>query len=272
MAETKEKEIRPGKIYVQMTKILKDTSAVAKERQAGGGLPYAFRGIDDVYNAIHDTLAKHAVFTVPTVLEERSEERKSKEGKTLIYRILRIAYRFFADDGSFVSSIVIGEGMDTGDKAANKAMAVAHKYALLQAFCIPTEDSKDVEEDHHEVTEKKKTTTAKEKEEEKSTNGKEKSAVAPKASTEEEYMGGAKPPSRFDTAVHMTVKGERTKVSYKEALEHFANAKKFLGNQDYYAVLGDKGFEKSDEIPFNKLDEIYKLMLKRYNDKRADFS
>jgi hypothetical protein len=31
--------------------------------------------------------------------------------------------------------------MDTGDKASNKAMAVAHKYALLQTFCIPTKES-----------------------------------------------------------------------------------------------------------------------------------
>lgn len=269
MAETKEKTT--GKIYAQMAKILKDTSAIAKEKQAGGGLTYAFRGIDDVYNELHDTLAKHAVFTVPTVLEERSEERKTKSGGVLIYRILKIAYRFFADDGSFVSAIVIGEGMDTGDKAANKAMAVGHKYLLLQAFCIPTADSKDVEEDHHEVTKEKKTTSPpkkKKKEEPKSTNGKEKPASA---ASEEEFMGGAKPPSKFDTAVHMTVKGERKKISYKEALEHFAIAKKFLGNKDYYAVLGDLGYEKSSELPFEKLDDVYKSMLKKYNE-RKDFS
>jgi len=276
MAE--EKETKTGKIYLQMTKILKDTSAIGKEKQAGG-LAYAFRGIDDVYNEIHGTLAKHAVFTIPTVLEERSEERRSKSGGLLIYRILRIAYRFIADDGSFISSIVIGEGMDSGDKAANKAMSVAHKYALLQAFCIPTADIKDPEENHHEVTEEKKTMSkSAAKEKEKPTNGKpaaepeeEKEKKSPPAGSEEEFMGGAKPPSKFDTAVHMTVKGERKKVSYKEALEHFKTAKKFLGNADYYKVLGNEGFEKSTEVPFDKLDDIYKAMLKRYNDKRSDF-
>jgi len=260
MAE--EKQALKNKIYLQMTKILKDTSAIGKEKQAGG-LAYAFRGIDDVYNEIHSTLAKHGVFTIPTVLEERSEERKSKSGSILIYRILRIAYRFFADDGSFVSSIVVGEGMDSGDKAANKAMAVAHKYALLQAFCIPTEDVKDPETNHHEVAEGKKTT---------SESAEKKKEKPPPAGSEEEFMGGAKPPSKFDTAVHMTVKGERKKISYKEALEHFKNAKKFLGNKDYYAVLGDLGFEKSSDLPFDKLDDVYKSMLKRYNDKRADFA
>lgn len=167
--------------------------------------------------------------------------------------------------------------MDTGDKAANKAMSVAHKYALLQAFCIPTADSKDVEDDHHEVTEEKKTMSKPaEKEKEKPPNGKpanekEKEKKPPPAGSEEEFMGGAKPPSKFDTAVHMTVKGERKKISYKEALEHFKTAKKFLGNADYYKVLGNEGFEKSTEIPFDNLDEIYKKMLKRYNDKRSDF-
>ena len=33
--------------------------------------------------------------------------------------------------------------MDSGDKAANKAMAIGHKYALLQVLCIPTEDMVD---------------------------------------------------------------------------------------------------------------------------------
>ncbi|MFS0844210.1 MAG: ERF family protein [Roseburia hominis] len=30
--------------------------------------------------------------------------------------------------------------MDSGDKATNKAMSVAFKYACFQVFCIPTEE------------------------------------------------------------------------------------------------------------------------------------
>ena len=33
--------------------------------------------------------------------------------------------------------------MDSGDKATNKAMAIAMKYALFQVFCIPTDEMKD---------------------------------------------------------------------------------------------------------------------------------
>ena len=47
--------------------------------------------------------------------------------------------------------------MDSGDKSTNKAMAVAHKYALLQTFCIPTEEIKDPDHEAHELAVKKKT-------------------------------------------------------------------------------------------------------------------
>ncbi len=141
--------IEPLKIYKQITAVMNDLEAITKSRQAH---TYKFRGIDDVYNAMHPLLAKHGVFTVPEVIEERTEEKSTKNGGVSIYRILKIKYHFFAEDGSSVVATVIGEGMDSGDKASNKAMAVAHKYALMQVFAIPTEDAKDPENDHHELT------------------------------------------------------------------------------------------------------------------------
>ena len=70
-----------------------------------------------------------------------------------MYSICKIKYTFYAEDGSFVEAITIGEGMDTGDKATNKAMAIAFKYALFQVFCIPTEEMKadDPDNECHEV-------------------------------------------------------------------------------------------------------------------------
>ena len=52
----------------------------------------------------------------------------------------KIRYRFFTVDGSYIDAVVVGEGMDSGDKATNKAMSVAFKYACFQTFCIPTEN------------------------------------------------------------------------------------------------------------------------------------
>lgn len=142
---------KTGLIYSLIPKIMADIEPIAKDKQGAG---YKFRGIDDVYEAVQLVLAKHGVFCVPKVLEERSEERTSKSGGALIYRILKIRYTFFATDGSYVESEVIGEGMDSGDKASNKAMSVAQKYAILQVFCIPTREPKDPEEDSHDVGKK----------------------------------------------------------------------------------------------------------------------
>ena len=63
---------------------------------------------------------------------------------------------FRSEDGSNVSAVVIGEGMDTGDKATNKAMAIAFKYACFQVFCIPTEEMQDPDAKIPEPSEKKK--------------------------------------------------------------------------------------------------------------------
>ncbi|MGL9724902.1 ERF family protein, partial [Sodalis sp. (in: enterobacteria)] len=44
------------------------------------------------------------------------------------------------------------EAMDSGDKATNKAMSIAYKYAAFQAFCIPTEETAiDADAEVHEV-------------------------------------------------------------------------------------------------------------------------
>lgn len=154
--ETKKKPVAEqsaskGLIYSAIPKIMIEVDPIAKNRP---GHNYKFRGIDDAYQALQMILARNGVFTVPRVLSHSSEERRSSGGATLIYRILDMEYDFFASDGSYVTAKVVGEGMDSGDKASNKAMSVAHKYALLQVFCIPTAEAKDPENDHHEVVPK----------------------------------------------------------------------------------------------------------------------
>jgi len=140
-------------IFKQIPKAMADMGALAKER-FNVNQRYNFRGIDDVYNHVHAIFSKHEIFTTTDVLQVTREERPSKSGGVLIYTILKIEFTFWASDGSSVQCTTIGEGMDSGDKGSNKAMAVAHKYAILQVFCIPTEEQKDPENEHHEVAHK----------------------------------------------------------------------------------------------------------------------
>lgn len=129
-------------IYKAITGVMADVGAVGKNgvnRQQG----FKFRSIDDVMNALHPAMVKNKVFTVPEILEQTREVKKMKSGTELTFSLCKIKYTFFAEDGSFVEAVVIGEGMDSGDKATNKAMAIAYKYACFQVFCIPTEEMTD---------------------------------------------------------------------------------------------------------------------------------
>ena len=144
-------------IYESIAAIMGDLGAVgktSKNQQQG----FMYRGIDAVMNALNPLLSKHKVFVVPEVLTHTREERTSAKGANLIYSVATVKYTFYAEDGSSVSAVVIGEGMDSGDKSMNKALAIAMKYAFFQVFCIPTEEMIDPDAECHEV--KAKTLTA----------------------------------------------------------------------------------------------------------------
>lgn len=145
-------------IYQSITKIMEEVPSIGKtQRNKTQGFMY--RGIDDVMNALQPLLAKNKVFIVPEILEQTREERTTSKGGNLIYSICKIKYKFYAEDGSSVEAITIGEGMDSGDKATNKAMAIAMKYALFQVFCIPTDEMKDSDSETPEQSTKKSNTT-----------------------------------------------------------------------------------------------------------------
>ena len=128
-----------AEICKRMAAVMAGIGAIAKDkRNAQGG--FNFRGIDDVYNAIHRAMVQNEVFCTMEVLDHRAEPRQFKNSAG--YQVYStVKYTFWAPDGSSVSSTLVGEAMDSGDKATNKTYAIAHKYALLQAFMIPTEMS-----------------------------------------------------------------------------------------------------------------------------------
>lgn len=152
-------------IFETINAVMADIGAIGKtsKNQTQG---FMFRGIDAVMNAINPALIKYKLFVVPEILDQDREERTSikkdsygnEKTSTLIYSICKIKYTFYAEDGSNISAIVVGEGMDSGDKATNKAMSIAFKYACFQVFCIPTEEMKNDDPDNecHEVTPNKK--------------------------------------------------------------------------------------------------------------------
>lgn len=130
-------------------------TGISKNQRNSQGIGYNFRGIDDVYNAIGPLLAKHGLSILPRTLSRDCVERVSGQGKALFYVTVDMEFDFVsAHDGSKHTVKMYGEAMDSGDKATNKAMSAAYKYAMFQAFCIPTEGDNDADSQTHNVAAK----------------------------------------------------------------------------------------------------------------------
>jgi len=145
------------KVYKAINNVQADLSVlgITKDRRNMQGSGYNFRGIDDVYNTIAPLLAKHKLCILPRVLSRECVERVSQKGGALFYVTVDAEFDFVsAEDGSKHIVKTFGEAMDSGDKATNKAMSAAYKYACFQAFSIPTESDNDADAHTHTPTPK----------------------------------------------------------------------------------------------------------------------
>lgn len=130
-------------VYKAIAAVAKDLSeiGIAKDsRNAQQG--FQFRGIDAVYNALSPSLVRNGLVILPRITERTVSERVTQKGGVLFYVVVKAEFDFVSvEDGSIHTVVTFGEAMDSGDKATNKAMSIAYKYAAFQAFCIPTEET-----------------------------------------------------------------------------------------------------------------------------------
>lgn len=115
---------------------------------------FTFRGIDDIYNALSPMLAAARLCMLPRMIARTTEQRTTKSGSALYVVTVEAEFDFVsAEDGSRHTIRTFGEASDMADKATNKAMSAAYKYAAIQAFAIPTEGDNDADLHTHEPTE-----------------------------------------------------------------------------------------------------------------------
>lgn len=141
------------KVYQAINAVQRDlaTTGIGKESENKFD-GYKFRGIDAVYNALSPLLARHGLCVLPRMIAREVAERTAKGGNALFYVTVEAEFDFVsAEDGSKHTVRTFGEAMDRGDKATNKAMSAAYKYAAFQAFAIPTEGDNDADASTHEV-------------------------------------------------------------------------------------------------------------------------
>jgi len=139
--------IKTPQVYAAIVGVIRDMSidGIAKDRK-NTAQSYNFRGIDDVYNALSPALAKNNLCMLPRVKSRTMTEGATKSGGTLFYVVCEVDFDLVCSlDGSIHTITSIGEAMDSADKATNKAMSAAYKYAAMQAFAIPTEGTNDAD-------------------------------------------------------------------------------------------------------------------------------
>lgn len=134
-------------IYGKIQKIREQVGAVRKE--GSGGVPYNFRGVDQVVNAIYPALNEHQVVIYPISAQRTLTQRlvggTEKNGvlvgqKLMSTSDLILGLRIVAtEDGSSIDVEVAGESQDYSDKSTAQAHSVAYRIALLQTFTLPTD-------------------------------------------------------------------------------------------------------------------------------------
>lgn len=139
-----------GDLHVALSLAIADCGeGIKKEKQAQG---YKFRGIDQVLNFLNPILARHQLALVPfAVRDEVVIERQTKSGSAMYFARAKVNFRLHHACGDSLQVEVWSEASDVSDKALNKVMSVAWKYAAIQTFCIPLEDVQDENPDKPEM-------------------------------------------------------------------------------------------------------------------------
>ena len=123
-----------------MSAIMKEVGAIAKkDKNTSQG--FNFRGIDSVVNAVSPALVKYGVIVVPSVEDYEYATVEIGKNRTAMGHVkVKVTYTFVGSSGDSIKATVVGEAMDSGDKATAKAMSVAFRTALLQALALPTDE------------------------------------------------------------------------------------------------------------------------------------
>lgn len=133
-----------SQIYELIPKVMTEIGAIPKADR-NRVQNYRFRSIDAVLKVCQPVLTKHGVslsvrcenHKVTTCTEAKPQ---GKGERTVYHAALSMRVTLFAPDGSNIENVSCGEGLDYGgDKATNKAMAAAFKYAMLLGLCVPVE-------------------------------------------------------------------------------------------------------------------------------------
>jgi len=134
-----------SEVHAAINAVMKEVGYVQKAgRVSGGGANYSYAGEKDLIQAIRPVMVEHGLMMyVSNIINVTRDTYSTKNGSVMNTTVITCEITFSHVSGDSVKSFAIGEGADSGDKSANKAMTGAYKYALRQTFCIETGDDPD---------------------------------------------------------------------------------------------------------------------------------
>lgn len=147
MSEQQAEPAKPRNVVEAVLSVKRqiDAMGVGKDKKVQDGpAKYAYRSVDDVINAISVMLTRAGIITTITYHDHNAEDVTivGVKGPRTAHRVSclqRVRFWHSNDDGNIthLDTEALGEGLDNGDKATNKAMSVAYKYALGLSLPIP---------------------------------------------------------------------------------------------------------------------------------------
>jgi len=133
-------------VHAAMLTVMRAVGYVHKGGEVNApGARYSYAGEADLIHALRPAMLEAGLYcyVLKAAVTSRSDFTTGK-GRVMQSTVIKQTVRFVhADSGSYIDVETVGEGADSGDKSAPKAMTGAFKYALRQAFCIETGDDPD---------------------------------------------------------------------------------------------------------------------------------
>lgn len=154
------KEGGATEVIKSLIKVQSDIGAIKKSKEVSAGMKFKYRGIEDVMVALHPLLNKYQLSVTTSDVEilhreiiTSTKEYQGKESTTrMFYILVKVRYIIHSGiDGSTISTEVIAEGLDNGDKGTGKAMSYAFKNAMFSLFCVPTKETDDNERSNQQI-------------------------------------------------------------------------------------------------------------------------
>ncbi len=133
----------PNDIHQAINEVMKQVGYVQKQRT--GGLNYSFAGEAALIEAVRPAMVEAGIYCAVIGLKDiHRGEYTTAKGSVMQTVDLTAVVRFtHALSATSIDVEALGSGADMGDKASNKALTGAYKYALRQTFCIQTGDDAD---------------------------------------------------------------------------------------------------------------------------------